>query len=219
MGRSAPDTGLRKAPATTALTPPHTSPKTQQTEQKVKMRIAGLPYRLGSTLETLPSAPYLAADPARVEVWRQRLTLLVGVKVGLAWAGNPTMAIDRRRSIALDRLGNLGLISGVTFVSLQKGPTAAQMSGKPEGMILYDWTEELKDFADTAALIEALDLVIAVDSLQRANDGAWICARSSASISNAIGSRLACLRMNWQHATDLTGPTSPAWNAVGEIRP
>jgi tetratricopeptide (TPR) repeat protein len=126
--------------------------------------LLSLPFRLGSTLETLPSAPYIGAEPARAEMWRQRLAPLAGVKVGLAWAGNPTMAIDRRRSIALDRLGNLGRISGVSFVSLQKGSAAAQVSGKPEGMTLYDWTEELRDFTDTAALIEALDLVVAVDT-------------------------------------------------------
>jgi hypothetical protein len=55
-------------------------------------------------------------------------------------------------------------VPGISFVSLQKGAAAAQSRTPPPGMMLHDWTEELVDFADTAALIEALDLVISVDT-------------------------------------------------------
>ena len=126
--------------------------------------LLSLPYRLGSTLETLPSRPYLAAEPGRVAAWRRRLAPLPGRRVGLVWAGNPTMAADRRRSIALDRLGALLRVPGTTFVSLQKGPARRQIDQLPASLRVQDWSEELHDFADTAALIAALDLVISVDT-------------------------------------------------------
>jgi hypothetical protein len=122
-----------------------------------------LPLLLGTRLDTIPGAtPYLAAEPARVAAWRARLNGIAGLRIGLVWAGNPAMAADRRRSVGLDRLAPLAAVPGVTFVSLQKGPAAKQ--APPERMHLLDWTEELMDFGDTAALIEALDLVVTVDT-------------------------------------------------------
>jgi tetratricopeptide (TPR) repeat protein len=126
--------------------------------------LLSVPDRLGSSLETLPTAPYLSGDPTRVAVWRERVAPLRGLKVGLVWAGNPTMAADRRRSMCLDQLAPLGSVAGVSFVSLQKGPAETQAKDAPPGLVLHDWTEELRDFADTAALIEVLDLVIGVDT-------------------------------------------------------
>lgn len=67
--------------------------------------------------------------------------------------------MDRRRSIAPERLAPLADIPGVTLVSLQKGGPSA-----PPELRLHDWTNELGDFADTAALVQALDLVIGVDT-------------------------------------------------------
>jgi tetratricopeptide (TPR) repeat protein len=130
-----------------------------------------LPLALGTTLETIPSAPrYLAADAAAVAAWRGRLAGLGGLRVGLCWAGNAlggnraARMLDRRRAIPLAQLAPLAGVAGVQFVSLQKGDGAAQAAALPAGMALHDWTEELNDFADTAALIEALDLVITVDT-------------------------------------------------------
>jgi len=71
---------------------------------------------------------------------------------------------DRRRSLALDTLAPLGEISGVQFISLQKGPPAAQAARPPLGMELHDLSEDQRDFADTAAIVENLDLVISVDT-------------------------------------------------------
>jgi len=102
-------------------------------------------------------------DRARVEIWRRRLRSIDGFRVGLAWAGSPTMADDRRRSIPPDLLAALAETPGVSFVSLQKG-AAAQASIAPPGLKLHDFTDELKDFADTAALIANLDLTISVDT-------------------------------------------------------
>jgi tetratricopeptide (TPR) repeat protein len=127
-----------------------------------------LPRALGTTLGTIPaSVPYLSADPGQAEDWRRRLASRPGadLRVGLAWAGNPrshlpsAAAVDRRRSIAPARLAPLFAVPGVVFHSLQKdGPAAA--ADAP----LTDDMAEMADFADTAALVANLDLVISVDS-------------------------------------------------------
>jgi len=133
--------------------------------------LLSLPLALGTTLETIPATvPYLSADPDQRRAWQIRLAELPGLRVGLVWAGNPRTAdpaanaIDRRRSMPLAQLAALGAVPGVSFVSLQKGHRADEAKAPPPGMVLHDWTEELWDFADTAALIEALDLVISVDT-------------------------------------------------------
>jgi tetratricopeptide (TPR) repeat protein len=108
------------------------------------------------------SVPYLRADPTP---WKSRLAALPGPKIGLVWAGSSGAGtinlMDRRRSLPLAALAPL---RGATFISLQKGPAAIQAQQPPEGMVLIDWTNELEDFADTASLIAALDLVISVDT-------------------------------------------------------
>ena len=128
--------------------------------------LLSLPRVFQTTLTNLPQiVPYLHADAEDAKRWRHRLDELgPSVKVGLAWAGRPTHKDDRNRSMKLARLAPLGQVPGVRFFSLQKGDAAAQAKTPPAGMELVDWTEELKDFADTAALIANLDLVIAVDT-------------------------------------------------------
>jgi hypothetical protein len=125
--------------------------------------LLSLPLVLGTTLETIPGqTPYLRADPQRTAAWRERVGQLDGLKVGLVWAGNQAMSGDRRRSARLELFSELADLPGVSFVSLQKGPAASQ--SPPSGLILHDWTDDLQDFGETAALIEALDLVIGVDT-------------------------------------------------------
>ena len=132
--------------------------------------LMSLPRAARTTLDTIPATtPYLEADPADVARWRERLAGLAGLRVGLCWAGGRTnnpgqILLDSRRSITLDTLAPLGDISGVRFISLQKGPPAAEAACPPRGMELQDFTDDLHDFADTAALVETLDLVISVDT-------------------------------------------------------
>ncbi len=66
-------------------------------------------------------------------------------------------------------------VPGLTFISLQKGPPAEQAASPPPGMVLHDWTDGLADFADTAALVQALDLVITVDTAVAHLAGALAC--------------------------------------------
>jgi hypothetical protein len=130
-----------------------------------------LPRAFRTDLATIPNqTPYLEANPAEVTVWRRRLAGLTGLRVGLVWAGNPRdfdptyRAVDQRRSLPLAQLAPLARLRGIDLVSLQKGAGADQARTPPPGMVLHDWTDRVHDFADTAALIEALDLVISVDT-------------------------------------------------------
>jgi tetratricopeptide (TPR) repeat protein len=125
--------------------------------------LLSLPYIAGTRLETIPAdIPYLAANEELAAQWRPRLAALPGLKVGLVWAGGTKMQRDYERSIPLARFTSLAGLDGVSFVSLQKGDAAA--ATPPLGLDLIDWTAELIDFADTAALVAGLDLVIAVDT-------------------------------------------------------
>jgi hypothetical protein len=114
--------------------------------------------------------PYLDADATQIAQWRRRLGNLPGLKVGLAWAGGfrPGLPIahemDRRRSLTLAHFAGFAGMTGVSLVSLQKDAPATQTKSPPAGLVVHDWTDELGDFADTAALVEALDLVISVDT-------------------------------------------------------
>jgi tetratricopeptide (TPR) repeat protein len=127
--------------------------------------LLSLPLVAGTTLATIPATvPYLQAEPELVAAWRRRLEGLGGLRVGLVWGGNPRYPNDRWRSASLEHLAPLASVAGATFVSLQKGPPARQAAEPPAGMVLHDWTDELEDFSDTAALIDALDLVISTDT-------------------------------------------------------
>ena len=121
-----------------------------------------LPLAFGTTLATIPAAiPYLHADEADAALWGMRLDAMAGptLRVGVAWAGNPRLAADRRRSMAPDHLAGLARLEGVQLVSLQKGGPMP-----PSGLAMIDWMHVVGDFADAAALIAHLDLVIAIDS-------------------------------------------------------
>jgi Flp pilus assembly protein TadD len=179
----------------------------------------------GTTVTTVPRAPYLAADPALAAVWAERLPAAT-MRVGLTWAGQtrpwlPGFAtVDRRRSAGLAAFAPLASVRGVQFVSLQTGAAAEQIRrmlgeaapseqalagpalarpafagpglagivsavvGPPRGMAagamqaeraaakaipgwgapIYDPMGQVEDFADTAAIIANLDLVVSVDT-------------------------------------------------------
>lgn len=137
--------------------------------------LMSLPLAFGTTLETIPSAQrYLTAEPALVERWRMRLGERRCLRVGLVWSGGlrpnepEYWSANGRRNIELQRLTGLDH-PRIEYVSLQKGqpaeaePQELARSGW-RGPRLFDQTRELADFAETAALIENLDLVISVDT-------------------------------------------------------
>jgi hypothetical protein len=134
--------------------------------------LMSLPRVFATTVATIPAdVPYLTPDRgAKAASWRQRLAPFSGARIGLVWAGSSRPhqpnadRIDRRRSMTLAHFAKLADLPGANFVSLQKGPPASQTRTPPTGLHVHDFTDELKDFADTAALIAALDLVISVDT-------------------------------------------------------
>ena len=126
-----------------------------------------LPYLLGTTLETIPAkVPYLVADPDRSSPWREALTSCRGLKIGVAWQGNPDHQNDRRRSFHVREIEPLAKVAGIDWISLQKGYGAEQLASAP--FDLKDPTQlhanGLATLADTAALVANLDLVITCDS-------------------------------------------------------
>ena len=113
--------------------------------------------------ETIPApVGYLRADDAETANWRN-IFGCDGLKVGLAWAGQPKHNNDLFRSIDLAAFRALLAVPGVRFFSLQVGPRAAELTDHPDAPIA-DFTARIDDFADTAAAVAALDLVITVDS-------------------------------------------------------
>ena len=124
--------------------------------------LMSLPFVFGTRLETLPArVPYVTADPARAARWRGRMGDGAGLRVGLVWAGNAQFRGDHLRSPGLSALRPLLEVPGVRFVGLQVGEGRADLARVPVPDSLCDLGAELTDFADTAAVMANLDLVIA----------------------------------------------------------
>ena len=121
------------------------------------------PSLVGTRLETIPaSGAYLRGDPARIEHWRARLANGTGLKVGLAWRGNPQHLNDRNRSLDAALLAKALDAPGLSPVSLQKGARPDELAAL--GPDVFDAGPHLADMAETAAVIANLDLVLTVDS-------------------------------------------------------
>ena len=134
--------------------------------------LLSLPFVMGTTIETIPShVPYLHPVPNVCADWSERLAGLPGCRVGLVWAGRthlgaeaPVGAAGPWRNLTLDRLKPLFEVSGVSLVSLQYGPAAAELTHIPAKKRPLDPMGDVTDFADTAALVANLDLIITVDT-------------------------------------------------------
>ena len=127
--------------------------------------LMSLPRVFRTDLDSIPAdVPYIKPDASREEFWRTRLPDGEPLKVGLAWAGSAQHKRDRYRTMSLAQLAPLVGAGDVRFVSLQKGPAAAEAGSPPHGMDLLDIGPELADWSDTAAVISQLDVVIGVDT-------------------------------------------------------
>jgi tetratricopeptide (TPR) repeat protein len=130
-----------------------------------------LPMIFGTVLRNVPAEiPYFHSDPQKVQAWAQRLEQdepngRCKLRVGLVWAGRPSHPYDKSRSIKLAQYAPLAALAArVSFFSLQKGSGVDQLKDPPAGLALRDYTSDLHDFTDTAALLENLDLLITVDT-------------------------------------------------------
>jgi hypothetical protein len=137
----------------------------QVSEFHAYVPLMSLPLVLGTTLETIPRRiPYLRPEPRSIDLGPPPVAD-PRLKVGLAWAGSPTHQNDRHRSCRLTDLAPLFALPDVALYSLQVGPQAAELkepgcwSGRP-----VDLGDRLGDYADTAAVLQRLDLLIAVDT-------------------------------------------------------
>ena len=124
-----------------------------------------IPLYCGMRLDTIPATlPYLHAEPERVAQWQASLPTQ-GLRVGLVWKGNPKFENDADRSLqGLHVLAPLAQVAGVSFISLQKGQGEGDALNPLAGFDILPLGPQLADFADTAAVIAQLDLVISVDT-------------------------------------------------------
>jgi len=128
-----------------------------------------LPRILSSTIETIPSQPsYLAAEPALVQHWSDKLNRRPGLKIGIAWQGNPGYLGDRFRSLDLSNFENLANMPEIRLINLQVGQAAKHLSLCKFGSRIEDYSDQVDmgddAFIDTAAIISNLDIVISCDS-------------------------------------------------------
>lgn len=129
--------------------------------------LMSLPRLCRTRVETIPcQVPYLRVPPAAKKHWHERLQCASGgqPKIGIAWAGRAVHQYDSRRSMSFGKILPLLEIPGITWVSLQKWAPQEVRPSIPTSIRWIDWTEELQDFGDTAALVDNLDLVISIDS-------------------------------------------------------
>jgi tetratricopeptide (TPR) repeat protein len=134
-----------------------------------------LPYAFSTSLNSLPnSVPYLPIDIEKKMKWQKKMGAKVKPRIGLVWSGgyrphNPELyLVNNRRNIQLEKFLALEDLD-IEIYSLQKGKKAEnELKEFSEqhtfGSRIIDFTNELSDFTDTAALIENLDLVISVDT-------------------------------------------------------
>ncbi len=122
--------------------------------------LLGLPHRLGTALDSIPqNVPYCFANDHKVNAWRARIKPTTRKRIGVAGAGNPRHPRDRQRSIDSALLAPLAQCQSVDFFSLQR-----DWRGPKPPLPMQDFTHELHDLSDTAALMSNLDLVISVDT-------------------------------------------------------
>jgi hypothetical protein len=130
-----------------------------------------LPHVFDTVLQTVPAAvPYLRVDPAIQKNWTAKFAGVADVKIGLVWAGGShegkinAALMDRQRSVGLERMKPWFDLPGARFYNLQKDKPAEQIAALGLADRLTDFMGEVADFADTAAIVQNLDLVITVDT-------------------------------------------------------
>jgi len=155
---------LRGLPVPVTLIAEDTKPK----KLDFHAPLLSLPHLFNTILETVPaSVPYLKAEPEKVAQWRERLGSH-GFRIAIAWQGKTQGINDANRSFPVAALAPLAALPGVRLISLQKGEGSEQLDRLPAGMTVEqpggDFDSGFDAFIDSAAVMEACDLVVTLDT-------------------------------------------------------
>lgn len=135
-------------------------------EYKFSCPLPSLPYMFHTTLTTIPNGiPYIKTNQDMIQKWREIVEKKIDAnhfKVGVVWAGNPNHKNDKNRSVPFQVFKQIFSLKEVTWVSLQVDNNVDDLKTIPDAAI--NFSEDISDFADTAGLIENLDLIITVDT-------------------------------------------------------
>ena len=127
--------------------------------------LMSLPLALRTALDSIPAdIAYVRAPADRVAEWRARLGEPGRLRVGIVWAGSAVHKNNHNRSIAFDRFRTLFSVPDIAFVCLQQELGAAEAAGLARLPNVVALGGELRDFADTAAVVSQLDLVVSADT-------------------------------------------------------
>jgi Tfp pilus assembly protein PilF len=126
-------------------------------------------YYCQTRIDSIPAdIPYLRVDDRLISKWSAAISCASpasNLRVGLVWKGNPCFENDADRSLPhLNTLEPLGAIPGVSFFALQKGAGEDEAANPPAGLPLVNLGAQIADFADTAAIVANLDVIICVDT-------------------------------------------------------
>jgi Tfp pilus assembly protein PilF len=134
-------------------------------EAELHCYICSLPGLFTPDVAAIPNSPYLTPSPGRAEKFAGLLAQAGRRrKVGIVWSGSVTFGKNQQRAQRLMQFFQAFALPGVQLYSLQKGPPARELSSLPRGGPIIDLDPHLRDFADTAAIVAGLDLVIMTDS-------------------------------------------------------
>jgi tetratricopeptide (TPR) repeat protein len=155
---------LRGLPVPLTFIPENTRPK----KLDYYAPLLSLPLLVGTRFETIPApVPYLKAEPEKAAYWRERLGDH-GFRIGIAWQGKMRGINDPDRSFPVTAFAPLAALPGVRLISLQKGEGSEQLERLPPGMNVEQLGEDFDSgfdaFVDSAAVIEACDLVVTLDT-------------------------------------------------------
>ncbi len=134
-------------------------------EHDFNIALMSLPWRCATSLASIPArTPYLSVQESARARWQGRLAALPGLKAGLVWATSESFIYRSAKTVALSALAPLLEQRGVSWVNLQYGSEADEIAANGWQARFFDPMPEVRDFADTAAIVEQLDLVISVDT-------------------------------------------------------
>ena len=134
-------------------------------EFDVYCHLMSLPLAFGTTVETIPNrTPYIYTDSNKLQTWRNKLGPQGRPRVGLVWSGSAKHSRDQNRSLKLDQLSNLISIHSIEWHSLQKEYREHDQYFLANAPEISQHQDALRDFSDTAALVECMDLIISVDT-------------------------------------------------------